>query len=172
MSGFEPTVPVFERAKRVHALDRAATVIGPMCLYRNIKGKLSVTWSSFRDETSRGKDSPYEHRTNRCGIKFGVPHVHWQWNSRFRIFLRKNEILFAVSRNRKDIFQPTFNVCVGTSFTLVSCLVYSSILKMVATCSSDTSVDIQRTKRWYIPEGKLFLFIVLPVVSYGSVIHV
>jgi hypothetical protein len=26
--GFEPTIPVFERAKMVHALDRAATVIG------------------------------------------------------------------------------------------------------------------------------------------------
>jgi hypothetical protein len=27
--GFEPTIPAFERAKRVHALDRAATVTGP-----------------------------------------------------------------------------------------------------------------------------------------------
>jgi hypothetical protein len=26
--GFEPTIPVFERAKTVHALDGAATVIG------------------------------------------------------------------------------------------------------------------------------------------------
>jgi hypothetical protein len=26
--GFEPTIPVFERAKTVHALDRTATVIG------------------------------------------------------------------------------------------------------------------------------------------------
>jgi hypothetical protein len=26
--GFQPTIPVFERAKTVHALDRAATVIG------------------------------------------------------------------------------------------------------------------------------------------------
>jgi hypothetical protein len=26
--GFEPTIPVFERAKRVHASDRAATVLG------------------------------------------------------------------------------------------------------------------------------------------------
>jgi hypothetical protein len=26
--GFERTIPVFERAKTVHALDRAATVIG------------------------------------------------------------------------------------------------------------------------------------------------
>jgi hypothetical protein len=25
---FEPTIPVFEQAKTVHALDRAATVIG------------------------------------------------------------------------------------------------------------------------------------------------
>jgi hypothetical protein len=32
--GFEPTIPVFERAKTVHALDRAVTVIGlyiPQC---------------------------------------------------------------------------------------------------------------------------------------------
>jgi hypothetical protein len=27
--GFEPTIPVFELAKIVHALDRAAAVIGP-----------------------------------------------------------------------------------------------------------------------------------------------
>jgi hypothetical protein len=26
--GFEPTIPVFKQAKTVHALDRAATVIG------------------------------------------------------------------------------------------------------------------------------------------------
>jgi hypothetical protein len=26
--GFEPTIPLFERAKTVHASDRAATVIG------------------------------------------------------------------------------------------------------------------------------------------------
>jgi hypothetical protein len=26
--GFEPTIPLFERAKTVHALDRAATVMG------------------------------------------------------------------------------------------------------------------------------------------------
>jgi hypothetical protein len=30
---FEPTIPVFERAKTVHALDRAATVIGITNLY-------------------------------------------------------------------------------------------------------------------------------------------
>jgi hypothetical protein len=27
--GFEPTIPVFGRAKTVHALDRADTMIGP-----------------------------------------------------------------------------------------------------------------------------------------------
>jgi hypothetical protein len=31
--GFEPTIPAFERAKTVHALDRAATVIGVITLY-------------------------------------------------------------------------------------------------------------------------------------------
>jgi hypothetical protein len=34
--GFEPTIPVFERAKTVHALDRAAAVIGCCWMYRDI----------------------------------------------------------------------------------------------------------------------------------------
>jgi hypothetical protein len=36
--GFEPTIPVFERAKMVHALDRAVTVIGqvPTSVLTNI----------------------------------------------------------------------------------------------------------------------------------------
>jgi hypothetical protein len=33
--GFESTIPVFERAKTVHALDREATVSG-ICIYRVI----------------------------------------------------------------------------------------------------------------------------------------
>jgi hypothetical protein len=39
-----------------------------------------------------------------------------------------------------------------TEFRLVSCLAYSSSLKLEATCSSETSVDIQRTIRRYFPE--------------------
>jgi hypothetical protein len=36
--GFEPTIPVFERAKTVHASDRATTVIGIRSIYyRNIE---------------------------------------------------------------------------------------------------------------------------------------
>jgi hypothetical protein len=31
--GFELTIPAFERTKTVHALDRAATVIGRVCTY-------------------------------------------------------------------------------------------------------------------------------------------
>jgi hypothetical protein len=33
---FEPTIPVFERAKTVHALDRAATLIGRYHLWAYI----------------------------------------------------------------------------------------------------------------------------------------
>jgi hypothetical protein len=32
LAGFETTVPVFKRAKTIHALDRAATVTGIMIL--------------------------------------------------------------------------------------------------------------------------------------------
>jgi hypothetical protein len=37
--GLEPTIPAFERAKTVHALDRAATVIGMTAKYRLLKEK-------------------------------------------------------------------------------------------------------------------------------------
>jgi hypothetical protein len=39
----EPTIPVFERAKTIHALDLAATVIGVVCLHtRNFNSILST----------------------------------------------------------------------------------------------------------------------------------
>jgi hypothetical protein len=38
------------------------------------------------------------------------------------------------------------------ALTLVSCLTYSSTLKMKVICSSETLVDFQRTTRRYIPE--------------------
>jgi hypothetical protein len=41
---------------------------------------------------------------------------------------------------------------VPPAFTLVFCAAYSSALKMEAICSSETSVDIQRTTQRYIPE--------------------
>jgi hypothetical protein len=45
----------------------------------------------------------------------------------------------------------------ATCFMLVSCLTYSSTLKMAATCSSKKSVAVQRTTRRYIPEDKVFI---------------
>jgi hypothetical protein len=33
LAGFEPTIPVFKRAKTFHALDRAATVTGMYHVY-------------------------------------------------------------------------------------------------------------------------------------------
>jgi hypothetical protein len=42
----------------------------------------------------------------------------------------------------------------ATCFMLVSCLAYSSTLKMEARCFSETSVDFQRTTRRYIPEDR------------------
>jgi hypothetical protein len=43
-------------------------------------------------------------------------------------------------------------LCLPPAFMLVSCSVYSPTLKMEATCSSETSVDFQRTTWCYIPE--------------------
>jgi hypothetical protein len=47
-------------------------------------------------------------------------------------------------------------------FMLVSCLAYSSTLKMVATCFSGTSVDFQQATGGYIPEVRI-------LKPYGSI---
>jgi hypothetical protein len=44
--GFEPTIPAFEQAKTVHALDRAATVIGT---------KYTTTVQIFRNDSNKSK---------------------------------------------------------------------------------------------------------------------
>jgi hypothetical protein len=36
LAGFEPTIPVFKRAKTFHALDRAATATGIICTHELI----------------------------------------------------------------------------------------------------------------------------------------
>jgi hypothetical protein len=46
----------------------------------------------------------------------------------------------------------TYRTLFVTCFMLVSCLAYSSALKMEATCSSETSVDFHRNTRRYISE--------------------
>jgi hypothetical protein len=47
-------------------------------------------------------------------------------------------------------------LCFLLVFTLVSCLAYSSTLKMEATCPSETSVDFQRTTWRYIHLSVIF----------------
>jgi hypothetical protein len=42
LAGFEPTIPVFKRAKTFHALDRAATVIGTERLLASQNGLYSM----------------------------------------------------------------------------------------------------------------------------------
>jgi hypothetical protein len=42
----------------------------------------------------------------------------------------------------------------ATCSTLVSCLNFSSILKMEATFSSETSVEFQQTTRRYVPQDR------------------
>jgi hypothetical protein len=46
--GFEPTIPVFERAKTVHVSDRVATVIDNvnyLSIYLSIYGSTALCWA-------------------------------------------------------------------------------------------------------------------------------
>jgi hypothetical protein len=49
--GFEPMIPVFERAKKVHALDRAATVIGFIMTLMNLKD--THEWNFHKNKDRR-----------------------------------------------------------------------------------------------------------------------
>jgi hypothetical protein len=55
---------------------------------------------------------------------------------------------------------------------LVSCLTYSSTVKMEATCYSETSVEFQRTTRPYVPEdrnvGEIIVSHILSLKQYSS----
>jgi hypothetical protein len=56
--GLEPTIPVFERAKTIHVLDRASTVIGPCNLYndaRNVKRRCfqNINITALKKETDK-----------------------------------------------------------------------------------------------------------------------
>jgi hypothetical protein len=65
------------------------------------------------------------------------------------------EVLTAVFMNGPVFWDITscslLKVSLQPAFTLVSCLAYSSTLKMEVTCSSETWVDFQRTTQHYIP---------------------
>jgi hypothetical protein len=63
------------------------------------------------------------------------------------------EVLTAMIM-KSSIFRD-ISLCLPPDFTLVSCLAYFSTLKLEATCSSETSVDFQRTKGRYIPEDTI-----------------
>jgi hypothetical protein len=52
----------------------------------------------------------------------------------------------------------------AAAFTLVSCSAYSSILKMETICSSETSLDFQRTTQRYNPEGRNFPICELSII--------
>jgi hypothetical protein len=59
-------------------------------------------------------------------------------------------------------------VLIGSCFRLISCLTYSSTLKMEPTCSSETSVDFQRTRQRYIPKDRSPLNKILSRNNYDS----
>jgi hypothetical protein len=50
------------------------------------------------------------------------------------------------------------------TFPLVSCLAYSSILKMEVICSSETSFDFQRTTWRYVAEDRTLLLLLFAVL--------
>jgi hypothetical protein len=57
----------------------------------------------------------------------------------------------------------TADSCLIADFTLVSCLVYSSALKMEETFFSETSVDFQLTTQGYIPHRILQLLFIMKI---------
>jgi hypothetical protein len=76
--GFEPTTPMFEWAKTIHALDRAITVLGRLndtvsqknIIYRNLKLKIKA-----QNQNTLTGCAHYKH----------MPEFHIHLKSRFKI---------------------------------------------------------------------------------------
>jgi hypothetical protein len=71
--------------------------------------------------------------------------VNWTLGGICRLYHQSRRIWEARNQNERS-YQAEQLI-----FKMVSCLAYSSALKMDATCSSETSVYFQRTTRRYIP---------------------
>jgi hypothetical protein len=67
--------------------------------------------------------------------------INWRFGRTCHLHLQGRRI--SEARNQRE-----------ESSKLVSCLAYSSTLKLETTCSPETSVDFQRTTRHFIPEDK------------------
>jgi hypothetical protein len=83
--GFEPTIPVFERAKTVHVLDHAITGIGGRCLHVNkivdIYSPALRTYclyaSRCRAQWPRGRRHELSSLTRTLGSWVRVPFKAW-----------------------------------------------------------------------------------------------
>jgi hypothetical protein len=64
------------------------------------------------------------------------------------------DIMSCSLLNISRCFGGACNVHLATCFTLLSCSAYFRTLKMVATCSSETSVDFKLTTWRYIPDDR------------------
>jgi hypothetical protein len=63
--------------------------------------------------------------------------------------------IFRVEEYAEQETSLKAKLCLPPALTLVSCSAYYSTLKMEAICSSEASVDFQRTTRCYIPEDSI-----------------
>jgi hypothetical protein len=86
--------------------------------------------------------------------------------------MRKSYIFWDIppyTRSLLKINHPTIQPpLLDTCFTLVSCLAYSYTLKMEVTCSSEMSVDLQRTTECWISQ-KIGVFITTAVRTSNPV---
>jgi hypothetical protein len=69
-------------------------------------------------------------------------------------FRRNMSLLSSMSKNKPSKNPASKQMASRAAFALVSFFAYSCTLKMEATCSSETSVDFQRSTWRYIPEDR------------------
>jgi hypothetical protein len=103
--GFEPTTPVFEQVKTVHALDRAATVIDTDSLsYRNIflwniKYSIRITSEVLYLHFQHQRCSINIFLSNRYVSIINIKYAIRKSNSILNVMFQANEIFFKYTEN-------------------------------------------------------------------------
>jgi hypothetical protein len=116
-------------------------------------------WNLFQEMRAEGRGSVTRLLLERARLL--CPEVGLLFNTSYSTAASDNALFVLLpvldSPDCWNMTSLTFSVlCLQSTFMLVSCLAYSSTLKMEATCFSEMSVDIQGTTRRHNPEYQTF----------------
>jgi hypothetical protein len=130
------------------------TLCGPLKVNRHFGGTCCFPLQGRRIPQARNQHEAVSKHSQSTSKVYSCYALCF-WISRNQHTVTTSAILYSLI---SAIKHKRNGIMLANCFVLVSCLPYSLTLKMEATCSSETSVDFQRTTRRHIQEARTLLY--------------